>query len=567
MKTKKIMATVLAGTLTASLAVGAVGCKSSKDALQISVVNVGYGVEWLHKLAEGYNSHNPDVEIDIDDSYYGGIDKQFVDQVLSGETDTDIYFSRDAMFEYMQRGQSAGGEYYDRILEDLTDLYEAENPYDNDRTMKSKIHPDVLRDISMKQEDGKEHQFSVPWVMDALGIMYNADLFEEYNLTVPNTTHELITLCEHIQTVDCAGTEAQNGKLTPFVDSYSDSYWNILTEGWITQYEGVEAMQGEYGFWNGYDPNGDRYYSTVLSYDGIERAYEVLHDLMCETNGYVHKKSKDLTFTAAQNYIIDKDYGVCMMPNGAWIQREMEQYEADDVHLGMMKMPIISSIVEKLSIWNEAKGTTFYTLSDEKKAEYDEKLSVAVKAVDEGKTECEGFTADDMAKIAEARGLLFSWTAGHVGYIPVYSDKKDTARDFLQYMVSDEGLRIFTQATNGCTQPYDFDYLGDETTSAAMNDFMKSIYGIVEESQLFLFEKAKDPLYCFGGVTLSYNWSGITMLQAFTANPNKPYNSADPVSGENYMTAKQFATYRMNLYEGQWTTVTAAAGVTAGGSQ
>ena len=132
MKSKKIIALVMAGTLTGSLCAGLVGCSDDSDTLQIMSLEAGYGVQWLYDLADGYNSHKPEVKISIETAP-GNSDKQFTDQLESGETDVDIYFARDAMYDYMQRGQSVGGTYYDCLLEDLTDFFNAENPYDNNK--------------------------------------------------------------------------------------------------------------------------------------------------------------------------------------------------------------------------------------------------------------------------------------------------------------------------------------------------------------------------------------------------------------------------------------------------
>lgn len=533
MKLKKILTTALACTFVAGALGSFSGCGADKDTMYISVVNVGYGAKWLHELVKGYKVHNPDAKIEVDDSYVGSRDKEFLSELESEESDTDLYFSRSAMYVYMEESG---------WLTDLTDFYQAENPYDNGRKVASKLHPDIMRDISMTLKDGKAHQFTVPWVQDCLGLLYNEAIFNKFNFTLPNTTDELIALARTIKNTSWNGSEAENGKLTPFVDSGDNSYWSILVEDFITQYEGAEAMQGEYGFWNGYDPDGERYTANILTYDGILETYEVIHDLISVENGFVHPDSMDLNFTQAQGYLIDTDYGVCMQPNGAWIQREMEgDYSASEVKLKMMKTPIISSIVNKLEYRNNGAKMT------------DEMLSSVISAIDNGATTYEGVSANDMARLIQARNTMFSWTAGHVGYIPSYSDKKDMAKDFLYYMTSDEGQRIFTKATKGCTQPYGYDYLADEETSSAMNDFMKSIYARVKGSSQYMFEIAKDPLFNHGGVTLSYNWEGTTMLQAFASDPGE--------KNTLYMTPYDFFTYRKNLYARKWGTVLQNAGL------
>ena len=287
---KKILATVLAATSLCSCFAG-VGCgggeKKDPNALQIAVVNVGYGAKWATELAKAYTAKTG-TKVQVDDSYTGGLDKGFIDELLSNATETDIYFSRDSMFDYATSGTTAAGTYYECIMEDLTDFYTADNPYD-DKTVAEKIDPDILRDLTV-QRDGKDKQYTVPWVSDILGILYNEKVFNDNHLTVPKTTDQLVQLCFDIKKID---------GLTPFVDSYSSSYFNVVQEHWMTQFEGCETMDK---LWQGYGADGKRYTPSLLQYEGLLETYRVLYDLMNAENNFIHKDSKDLTFTAAQNY-------------------------------------------------------------------------------------------------------------------------------------------------------------------------------------------------------------------------------------------------------------------------
>ena len=74
---KRILASILAvASLGACFAgFGCGGEKKDPNALQISVVNVGYGAKWAHELAKAYMKLHPEVKIQVDDSYTGGLDK------------------------------------------------------------------------------------------------------------------------------------------------------------------------------------------------------------------------------------------------------------------------------------------------------------------------------------------------------------------------------------------------------------------------------------------------------------------------------------------------------------
>ena len=542
---KKILATVLAATSLCSCFAG-VGCgggeKKDPNALQIAVVNVGYGAKWATELAKAY-TEKTGTKVQVDDSYTGGLDKGFIDELLSNATETDIYFSRDSMFDYATSGTTAAGTYYECIMEDLTDFYTADNPYD-DKTVAEKIDPDILRDLTV-QRDGKNKQYTVPWVSDILGILYNEKVFNDNDLTVPKTTDQLVQLCFDIKKID---------GLTPFVDSYSSSYFNVVQEHWMTQYEGCETMDK---LWQGYGADGKRYTPSLLQYEGLLETYRVLYDLMNAENNFIHKDSKDLTFTAAQNYILNSQKGVAMMPNGDWIQREMEDnYYADEIEIQMMKMPVISAINEKLSYY--ADGNTEYcNLDAAKKAKYDKALTAIIDYVDgtttEKPTSVEGLTITDadIARVDEARNIVTGWSFGHIGYIPTYSNKKDVAKDFLHFMVSDEGLRIFTEATKGSTQPYKFDYLNDPRTSAVMNDFAKGVYNIFTESNVRAYEISKDPIFAHGGLTISYTWTETSIVTAFTQKKG----------GKNYYDAEGYFAYRYDYWKNKWDGILSAAGL------
>ena len=114
-----------------------------------------------------------------------------------------------------------------------------------------------------------------------------------------------------------------------------------------------------------------------------------------------------------------------MMPNGDWFECEMRATQAEnpyDYEIGFMKMPVISSIVEKLT-----------TIKD------DGTLAAAVDAVDAGMPYEEAKTAvpalageggaADYEKITEARRVMYR-VDGHEAYIPSYAAGKEVAKDF-----------------------------------------------------------------------------------------------------------------------------------------
>ncbi len=97
----------------------------------------------------------------------------------------------------------------------------------------------------------------------------------------------------------------------------------------------------------------------------------------------------------------------------------------------MMKTPVISSIVEKL----------------EDTAMTDATLSKIVAEVDEGKTSSELCSANDFARIKQARNLLYNNASEQYVFIPEYSNAIDGAKEFLKYLYSDEGILTYLNVT------------------------------------------------------------------------------------------------------------------------
>ena len=96
---KKLISIALACTMATSMVVGATACTDdSSDALKISVVNVGYGANWAHKLAEAYMASHEGVTIEVDDTYTGGLDKEFVNELNGAVPHYDFKTENAAIF-------------------------------------------------------------------------------------------------------------------------------------------------------------------------------------------------------------------------------------------------------------------------------------------------------------------------------------------------------------------------------------------------------------------------------------------------------------------------------------
>lgn len=63
----------------------------------------------------------------------------------------------------------------------------------------SDIKPAYLKIAKNLEYVPEEGVYSVPYVANAAGILYNKDMFDEYNWDIPTTWDEFIALCDEIQ--------------------------------------------------------------------------------------------------------------------------------------------------------------------------------------------------------------------------------------------------------------------------------------------------------------------------------------------------------------------------------
>ena len=186
------------------------------------------------------------------------------------------------------------------------------------------------------------------------------------------------------------------------------------------------------------------------------------------------------------------------------------------VNIQMIKTPIISSIVEKLSFY--AEDTNFYNLTAEKKAEYDDKLQQIIDYVDGKTTEKpDGCKDGDIAIVAEARGVEYVSGNALIAQVPCYSNQIDSAKEFLKFMASDEGMRIFRDSTSGCELPFNYS-VKEENTNVTV--FRKSINDVLSVSEA-RFVNDKDKIFTIGGINVLLYNTNLRFVDAFTSNTNR----------------------------------------------
>lgn len=455
-KIKKVLATVLALTMgTSALALASCNPEVADDdqTLEIFIENYGYGYNWLNSQIELFKQQSWVKEkypnLNIPEIAYNSEDSFAATKITSGKSSNtaDLLFSVASPAPYYAKRDNTGALYF----EDLTQLYNTKVPdavpEAEQRTLKDKMIDELAKVQYIETFEGPKTYYSVPWVDGWMGILYNKTLVDQYlgeDYQLPRTTKEFLQMTTDIK---ANNTKSGSGKLaTPFVTSSKVSYWTEIFVTWWAQYEGVSGYEN---YWNGLNEFNERS-SEIFSQKGRLRALETLESLIGVTANNNHEEVNTLEFTSAQAKFLLGE-GV-MMPNGDWFENEMRETAEEnpyDYDITFMRVPVISTIVEKLEYRN---GTDYMS---------DETLATLVDAIDQGKTYDEaktlvtGLTQNDYNKLTEARKVIYK-NKGHEAFVPAYATAKELAKDFLLFLATDVACENFMKVTHGCGVPYEY---------------------------------------------------------------------------------------------------------------
>lgn len=464
---------VFTAILCLAVAISAVGCKSGKignseSDLEISLLRCGLGREFLDNILAAYGKDHPEVNFSVDSSAEAGIFGTTIDAGAKNNT-VDIYFTTEPMYFKMLADGSEN-------IADLTDVYRTQAEGES-KTIEQKM-PQMVRDNFSYQ--GK--YYALPWQSLASGLVYNATLFSQKGYEIPRTTVELADLVERIY-----ADEGPNG-VSPVIHNMN-GYWNTVIEAWWAQYEGVDGYND---FWRAKD--GDNQPSVnVFSQQGRLEALKALEQVIAPS-GHLYPGSNSLSHTFSQTLFLNGS--AYMMPNGGWLQSEMKNEFTGKYDFKFMKTPILSSLGAKLGI-------------------SETQLRDVVDYID-GKLPSCTVDEDIVDRVRDARNVVHSVGFHCQVFVPEYSSAKETAKDFLKFMYSDAGIRIYLDTLH-FMPPVSF---SDKTT----DDIDTAGYSTFEISQLERQKTAEYvvalydyPLFYAGG---ALSWYSAPELLISATNPD-----------------------------------------------
>ena len=481
MRMKKLLVAVLTVVMATNVALFT-GCGTKGGAantLEILVTDAGYGTDWVYALKDLFVEQSwvkeeySDIKIQIATSD----DQTMVQSRLNaGEKSNhyDLLFGI-GLWEYFGQGGP---------LLDLTEsVYKTTVPGE-DILLYDKMDNSFCSSLGIAEVGMTDvAYYATPWVGGMEGILYNEDLFVANNLSVPNTTDELIFDV-------CAEYKAKGDENYSFIQSYDANYFDYLFPVWWAQYQGIDGYEN---YFNGID--NDTYSNRIFDQKGREYALEVFEALLDYDKGYVNPKSFTEKFQIAQSLFIDG--GALMHVNGDWFSSEMRDVmdrKGDNApKIKMMRTPIISKLGEKLGITDPELSAVVSYVDDVGAGEAPEIPSF---------TSSKGYSTEAVIDaVTEARMIVNTIGSAHSAVIPKYAVAKDLAIDFLRFMATDIALDVFAEKTDGATLPYDHTVDGELYGKLALAqqtrlDYFQSAYGINT-----LVDPQSYPLVRYGGLT------------------------------------------------------------------
>jgi len=478
-KAKKLLALMLAMIMLLSLAAcGGAGNQGQQGGtnqstgasvkLKIVAADFGYGTNWLKAIAQVYMSQNRNVSIQIEGT---PIPHQLLSQIQGGLDAYDIFLGtsplgglgEDGYFVCIDDVVNATCEGEEKtVLEKLGTLAEGMVYYD--------------------------HYYSLPYVNSPTGMVVNHDTMKALygdNYKLPNTTDEFLAMGK-----DIAGKGAY-----PYMDSIS--YTDMLMEVWWNQYDAV----GYQNYWKGVyiDENGQEQKALngeSLDQPGKLEAYKLAQTLLNPKYGYNHQYATTMDFAEAQLAFLGQGYGgidnklIAFMPNGAWLENEMEmvlaEYPAD---FEMFRVPVISSIINVLP---------------DKSVADDAELSALITAIDAGSTALSGtgyeVTQKDFDRVKEARFYVGQNSTAHEIGIVSTCKNVDVAKDFLLFMTSNQASSVAGRELAGVALP--FGYLPSSADGYEISNYVQSANRLCEGATFI----------CHGSSVLTDNGLAISKL-------------------------------------------------------
>lgn len=497
MKTKTIISKLLSLTLAAIIAaVSFAGCSGSgkrniegKTEIQIAYWQAGYGEEWLKAVIEAFEKKYTDYYVNYQaTASHASVIAPFG---MSDVDKNDLYLDIKNMDT--------------QYMEPLDDILAATADGDQ-KPLNEKMNQSYL--AYEKSSDGKYYTLS--YGGGIMGFYYNADLLKKAGITqFPRTTTELTAACDKLK-----------GKnITPLCHFKSGGYYTYLLQEYMAQYDGYDYYLNN--FFACKDENGTSPSKSVLTKkDGRYYALKAFEKFI--TPEYTLAGSNTMSHTEIQTQFLQKS--AAMMLNGNWVANEMK-IDKSNKNVKCAKIPVLSAITDKL--------TTVKSDTDLRK------VIDAVDNITDGKKKesdyasgdsylVDGLTvsAADWNRIYDARNTVVGNAAQQSLFIPNYSDSKEGAKKFVQFLLSDEGYAIYAKTT-GCPLPLQMSN-GKDVDTSGLSAMQKAPFKTWKNATIYVDSgvSSKHQIFASGGADIL---AGVTFVSEFSTYNKKDRKKADEI--------------------------------------
>lgn len=436
------------------------GGGNNEGVCEIKAVVAGHGVDWLHEAAKVFNASFKDqgyeVKVTLTDISTGMADEM----ITPKRNTTDLYFDYTATIKtLLEQSRSILGSGGGLLLEDVSDVLASKAIGKDGKEQGGAISERIEEfDIQLNRYNGNQTGFDgvygIPWYGGGAGVYVNKKVLAQKGYTLDSflTSDSIIEISEAL--APPVDKRLDRNQFFPVAwTGQSAGYWQYWTQTMLAQYMGEEAY---YDFADFIPEGGEDAMLesgwTVYENRGIYETLKVAETLMNRDWAVPGTVINDQIM--AQAKLMEGD--ALFMVSGDWLYKEMQRdYEEYLNDIIAVKTPVLSALGVKLGLC----GTTHPEPSSKEDSFVEDyscdaceaKLRAVIKAVDtkdksknsEIASEL-GVTEEQVATVRERRGY-YENTGGFSAIIPSYSAEKETAKMFLRFMCSDDGINIYRE--------------------------------------------------------------------------------------------------------------------------
>lgn len=484
-KMKKLFATTMAITLGLAAFSGCGPAGDAEHEFEVQYFRAGMGLQWLLDMKEGFEEKYPGYVVRIEDA--------------ASDVGNNLDAGATAVTADLFIGNISWFMTYKDYLEPLDDILDSP-AYNGTKTIREKLYSNFQKGMS---RDGKT--YAIGWSNVPCGIFYNKSAFDSMNYSEPRTTKELAMLANTIKSDVNQNKMNINGekikdiygreiKPTPFIHAFGDApYWMYAWKAWMAQYDGLESYYDSMATTWTNPETGEKEFPSINSMftQGRYEAYLALEECITPT-GNTYERSNSLSHTESQTYFLTGE--ALMTPCGGWLENEMRSTKTP-YDIALMKTPVLSAVGTKLGITEtQLREIVSYVDSadyqtntvNDASTEYKAQIVNAVKNGTFTGADGTSYTgAEIIAEIFEDRNIMQNNGASTKMIVPNYSDRKDEVKLFLQYMYSDEGLKIMMEAQH-LPAPAEFEDPSNMPDTSNWSTFAKGLLDFGQNPYQFI---------------------------------------------------------------------------------